>query len=82
MESFYYSASRVSLNNILVAQSDVTFNITNDIKGYMRNSSEFESLIFENDDNNKLFVTDLSFYYNEDENILENFEIIGYILYR
>ena len=82
MENFYYSASRLSLDNISVEQNNNKFDITEDIKEYMRNSNEIDNLIFENEELNKLYVTNISFYYNEEENCIENFEIIGYILYR
>ena len=82
MESVYYSASRVSLDFILVTSNGITFNITNDIREYMKNAESYENIIMTNEDNNILYVENMSFYFNEEENTLENFEIIGYILYR
>ena len=80
LEFVNYNGSSISLDDLNVNIGETSFNLADDIKAFMKNEGEAEVLSFENGSGSILYVTNMSFYYNDAENRLESFHIKGYIL--
>ena len=82
LELIEYNGSKINLNDLTIKLGEVPFNLADKITEFMKNEGEASEIVFDNGAGHVLYVTNMSFYYNDAENSLESFHITGYILSR
>jgi hypothetical protein len=80
MESIRYNGNRVSIDNLNITVDNAIFNMSEYIRDYIKNEDDIKQMIIDNGNGSILYITKLEFYYNDNDNSLENFIIEGYLL--
>ena len=82
LEFVDYNGRSVSLDDLSFKFGETSFNLADTIKEFMKNEGEAEELLFDNGEGSILYITDMYFYFYENDNTLESFRMSGYILQR
>ena len=81
LEPVVYQGNSIPIDYIKINIGGVDYNIKENLKEYMKND-EVDNIVIDNGEGAALYISNMSFYFNDSEGNIENYIIEGYLLTR
>lgn len=81
LETVTYQGGKMLLDDINIKIGTTEFFIKDNLVEFMKNQ-EIDHMVFDNGNDAVFYVKEMDFYYNDSDTSIENYLIVGYVLYR
>ena len=82
LEDYEFNANTINIADLKIEVDDEEIVIYNELVDFIKVNNLPDSIIFNTQKGNSFVVTELSFVFNEKEEVFENVSLYGYILYK